>query len=1125
MAYTPGITTFKVNEPIVVQNLADPGFDIISLGISSNGGPIVPVQFPPESYEGYTLSFGTPGIKELQISGIRNLPNPPGGQYSQIFSRLLNIGYSPKDRINFNRLSDQSFSYNENYVKRGITFQVTRNVGNPSGTEPKNYSWSFGGAISYSGSTLTSQILSYNTVGSKTIGLTTSNPWGNNFSRLNLICVNSPKMKINTTIPFGYVELGNTATFSASIIESNTHLHRLRDINYYWIIDGVQYNQQSVSYGFTAEKIVGVTLFYQSNIFSGFSGTTFGSYQVSPPFYDLYVSDTIGNDSWTGKTAGISGTNGPVKTIEKAWEFATGYTGILSNIIIFVRQGTYRYTNKGLYLHGGFTEKNITIRNYENESVIISGGFLIPGASFSAITAGNTFIYNKLKETARSKVYEVDLSSYLMSMGNTFPHRWTGRGIIDYQLPSTPEFFFGQARMNVARWPNIGLNTSPFLYLTSATFESVINSGSYDGGPVNTKAIVSYFPTDSSVINRWAVTGPNSYDGVWIHTFGKVDWYDEIFKLSSLNTANRRITINSEKSVYGFFENKVCDNPPINPNPTPRRWFAFNLPEELDYYNEYYLDRGRKKLYFYPPEDPISGVINPAQRECVLSSIITAGDVAWVPGTPFSGDSGLQYRHPYNINAVYASLLKMYKVLNTKIQGFTFIHCAGSGIEMNTCHGVTIENCTISEPRKHGAVVIGGANNTINSCNIIRPGLNGVILSGGNRQSLIPANNVLKNSRIIGVGHHACSASRGIFLTGVGNKVIKNIIADSSSKGMEIAGNDHIVEYNNFTRLIQGEDDTGCIYMANNVSDRGTTIRYNFFNEISTYLPGGPFLDYTINASGGCPNPPIKTQIQAAIYIDEFNSGVNVISNVFNEAIAYSAPAPLGTAVLVNHGLDNVVKNNIIIKSPNGFVFHYSTRNLWNSSSKALLSGQPYVENYGLQLIKNIDNDPWYENGGPTYVNGVLFKGRNYTPYSYHRSGYGYFGDFVDAQFKGLLNKVDIKGSVWGSAYPDLNSMIDYNSDTKVLSFNPTYTQKNEFGGNLLLDVDQSYKIIQPTINEAQVQVNSPNLSGYSLGYFISNEYFVEGYNNYKLTENGLRFVRETIPEFQNIPFEEIPVY
>lgn len=295
MTFIPGITTFKVNEPIVVQNLADPGFDIISLGVSTNGGPVIPIAVPPQGfYDGYTLAFSNPGIKELQISGTKNLPNPPGGQYSAIYSVLMNIGYSPNDRVTFRKLADQSDTYPAIYVKKGITFEINRNPGSPVGTEPRTYSWNFGGGISYSNATSSNQLLMYNTVGKKNVRLTTTNSWGTNVSNFSLACVDSPKMRINTTVTFGYVDIEQTTNLSASVIESSSHFHQQRDVNYHWLISGQSYDSSSgITLTFGATGIVGITLFYSSKIFPGLSGHTYAQYTVLskpiPIYYDPYV--------------------------------------------------------------------------------------------------------------------------------------------------------------------------------------------------------------------------------------------------------------------------------------------------------------------------------------------------------------------------------------------------------------------------------------------------------------------------------------------------------------------------------------------------------------------------------------------------------------------------------------------------------------------------------------------------------------------------------------------------------------------------------------------------------------------------------------------------------------------
>jgi len=1115
MSFELGITTFKVGETIVVENLSKPGFDYFEL-FSITPTDTILLTKNIDSGVTFDFSYSSEGTRLIKLVGTKNLP--AGGSYISEKGITVSVGYSPDDYLYYAKREDQSKKYFDNYIQRGVTFVVNR-LEITAGTEPKTYNWTFSDEIPSSSDKEPIQIFQFNNIGFKSISLTTENNFGRSDSNLSFIAIDTPVLQIIRNPEFGTIRTGTTLSLDFNFESSNQH--GINDIEYNWIINGIPNSNKQVSLNYSTPTVVGITLQYFSKILTGLSGNTFGFYNIEevPGIYSIYVSGNTGNDVWSGEYPGISGTQGPVKTFEKAAQLAKSYTGSL-DIDINIAGGTYQYTEQSFYLTGPDSgiNRRITYKPLSGQKVIISGGYTLSPALFTLVTAGNTLIYNRLKVSARGNVYGADLSSYGISFGTTLPEYWNGRAVQNKYLPSIPELFYNGNKMNVSRWPNrngsTGDTQNSFDYNTSAYIDSVVQSGSYATGvPGSTNGIFKYSSGNDSVITRWKVTGPSSFDGIWIHGYWKWDWHDEVYKVKSINTTTREIEVFSSNGVYGIAKNNPCISagPFVYANPTNRRWFAFNLLDEIDTQGEYYLDRGGKKLYFWPPSSIGS------TSSIVLSSIRLAGDNSWIPGTPVINDSQLQQQSNLNTNNVNASLFKFFKLKNVTIEGLEFYYMSGSGIEMTLCENVIIKNCKIYSPRKNGIVVVGGKNNKIYGCEIYYPGLKGVILTGGDRQNLIPAKNSLENSKIIGSGRLTTSSGTSILLTGVGNTVTKNIIANSGSFGMKLHGNDHIVEFNNFTNLISEMDDSGGIYIANNISDRDSIIRYNFFNNVKTQLPGGSAYTSSLPI-GGCPNPPVKTMMTSAIYIDEFNCGVKIQSNVFYNCGSTLSDA--GGAVFITHGLDHIIENNIIIDSKTGIGHWYSTKQLWNSNSKGLTSGNQNIAVQGLQQIINVDNDPWYEDGAPEFLRNstVPFTARNYTPYSFFASGYGVEGTYRST--KGLLNKVNVTGIIWTTKYPQLASgsgMINYDAGNKLMTFNPSYPLKNIVRNNAFINVNRKTRITGTTTESYFEEGDA--YEGVSYDIFEDKNNL-----NFKLTTFGLRTIIEQVPGFQDIPFEEIPV-
>jgi hypothetical protein len=185
------------------------------------------------------------------------------------------------------------------------------------------------------------------------------------------------------------------------------------------------------------------------------------------------------------------------------------------------------------------------------------------------------------------------------------------------------------------------------------------------------------------------------------------------------------------------------------------------------------------------------------------------------------------------------------------------------------------------------------------------------------------------------------------------------------------------------------------------------------------------------------------------------------------------------------------------------------------------LSGEAYISTGALQQIINVDDDPWYEDGAPESTSGLglLFPGRDYTPYSFYASGYGVEGTYRST--KGLLNKVNITSETWTGQYPNLggpNGMIQYDSNDYKLTFNPNYSMTNYVTKNVLVNVGQTTKVLKPSQSESTFYTEY-NYTGATYDIFVNKNNL-----NFKLTSSALANIQSIIPGFEDIPFEQIPV-
>ena len=73
---------------------------------------------------------------------------------------------------------------------------------------------------------------------------------------------------------------------------------------------------------------------------------------------------------------------------------------------------------------------------------------------------------------------------------------------------------------------------------------------------------------------------------MWLLGYWCFDWYEEAIQVKAIDVDKRQITL-ARPTVYGVKQG----------NPSPRRYRALNLLEELDQPGEFYLDRFRPALF------------------------------------------------------------------------------------------------------------------------------------------------------------------------------------------------------------------------------------------------------------------------------------------------------------------------------------------------------------------------------------------------------------------------------------------------------------------------------------------------------------------------------------------------
>lgn len=495
----------------------------------------------------------------------------------------------------------------------------------------------------------------------------------------------------------------------------------------------------------------------------------------------FYVS-TAGNDSWTGCLPDANGakSDGPFSTLERARDEIRSLKK--SNALpqggvqVIVRGGVY-YLEKPFELRAddsGSETLPIVYTSSPGEKVYLSGGKAVTG--FRPVT--DEAILKRLEDYARGKVLQADLKALGI----------TNFGAAD---KDGAELFFNDTPMTLARWPNEG-----FVRIVDTV---VKDSHEIHGNPGSK---IGKFKYDGNRPTRWT-----DEKDPWLHGYWFWDWSDQRQKITSIDTANAVISLATPYHGYGYRKGQW--------------YYAFNMLSELDSPGEWYIDREKGVLYFWPPE-PIE------KSKTVLSMI--------------------------------PNLIVMKDVSNATVQGLVLQESRMDGITVAGGKRVQLADCVI---RNTGgwAAQLSGVKHGVVGCEIYRTGSGGVSLSGGDRPTLTPGGLCAENNHIHHYGRINRMYTPGISLNGVGNRAAHNLIHTAPHMAIFFGGNENVIEFNEIHDVCMESNDAGAIYAGRNWTMRGNVIRYNYLHQITGF------------ENRGC----------VGVYLDDMFASAAIFGNVFHQ--------------------------------------------------------------------------------------------------------------------------------------------------------------------------------------------------------------------------------------------------
>jgi hypothetical protein len=514
-----------------------------------------------------------------------------------------------------------------------------------------------------------------------------------------------------------------------------------------------------------------------------------------------------GNDANAGTRAR------PFRTFERTREAVRA--GLSTARKVVVRGGRYEFSATfALGPRDSGTPKHpATWEAAKGETVRLAGGRTLPASAWQPVADSATL--QRLDPGARGKVFKTDLKALGI---HTPPFPTTYHG-----APPGPELFCGDQRMRLACWPNQGW----------ATIARIVESGSRprEGDKAGKPGSFEYSGDRPA---KWQVA-----DGVWLQGYWCYDWYDEVIRVAAVDAVAHRITL-AAPHVYSLMQG----------NPSPRRYRALNVLEELDQPGEFVINAASGEVFFWPPGGPTAPV-TVSTLEAPIVALKDASHVVW--------------------------------------RGFVVECGLGNGIEVSGGTNCAIQACTVRKLRKRGIVVNSGLTHRVCDCDIHDTGTGGLTVSGGDRKTLTPGHHEALNNHIWRFSQHQLTSAYGLTFGGVGCRAAHNLIHDAPHQAVFVGGNDHVFELNEVHHVCTETDDCGALYKGRNPSCRGNVIRFNYWHDIGSPMGHG----------------------NAAIYFDDGDGGDLVLGNVF---VRCGDPGRGSFGTVFSHGgHDNRAENNIFV--------------------------------------------------------------------------------------------------------------------------------------------------------------------------------------------------------------------
>lgn len=588
----------------------------------------------------------------------------------------------------------------------------------------------------------------------------------------------------------------------------------------------------------------------------------------------------------------------------------------------------------------------IIYRAYPGEVARITGGRTLSAGR--PLTAGP--VRDALPAAARASVRVIDLRADegITDFGVLRQRGQQRDGIRGAEEgPSALELFAGDARMILARWPNAAEDGEPRWAFSAA------------GTSGQTLVMGESRARERGWTNRTA-NGNNIFVEGWL----RYQYWDGHMRVTSIDAGRNRVTV--EDAVCGNFEG-VDERGELQ----PRRYFVYNVLEELDAPGEYWLDRSDGRLYFWPPSDA-------AITASVLEQPVITGD----------------------------------RVSHVRFEGIVIEHSRSHGAEFVDSPDVVFDRCVVRHTGESGVVFdrrsLARMGDEFINGEVYDVGESGVELHSGGFDSLTRSESRVHNSHIHHWARWVMSYRPAVFMgrttQSAGSTVSHCLIEHGPHMAIYVNGPLHLVENNVIRNFGLHGSDLGAIYWYQQWYARGVIIRYN-------QIYDGYRRDYFYPR--GFDTTGVSDGSIIGVYADGAANGPHVHGNLIRN---------VEQAFHSSGGRHFRIEHNVLVNTAFRIYEMYSPGGTWGSRGRdfqAEMVSRNYAE--GLTEARAstwTQSDPW--NPGETW-------GSQLAPYDTDAelgrlaSGYRSQGDLVSNVFwrSPLASRYGFHFGSWGGSVED----------------------------------------------------------------------------------------------------------